>query len=565
MASLSPAAGTPAPEGAWFVLVGGEGASLQGGPYESREFMHTSVSFVGEAYASLRRAGVPADRIITIAQLDDYVSYLRAGVSESIPDQQVPGRYYQEQLDRTSASCAQWLAESGGAADYDRELVNPATFVRVLTGKGVPGATSDKVVPADSAAPVFFGVYSHGDSHAAKTEGGAAAAAGGAVPHTYTSAEWYIHFPFEAPRDVDDMYDFVATDGQKGHRCLLYATQIRLALHALASADPGHSKRPVVGLLNCCRSGGILEFMRRPSAVQPDLPLFLMSSSGAGTDSLVSGFWTAWFNEFHDTLVRKGTTTLPELFASAERRHYRENKYEALNHLKEAAFSYEIWKSEFEFTGARPGNVDPWHLDLTAALARAWEADPPTGAAGEGDDGDGCGPDWSALRELQEAYASGRAYRVTTKASANRPTYLVQRDGGVTERVPFEGAAQLDDGRWVLWARSRQHLGERHLSSSGKRRLPSPPPRPAASYKKFDLAGAGLAFEGDELAPGLATLPYPVSITAWKGPNEGQPVDLVQAVERIYATHIAIPGEAHNDDIEERDVAGMFAGGGGVV
>ena len=54
---------------------------------------------VGEAYASLRRAGVPAERIITIAQLDDYLQYLRAGAAEAIPDQQIPGRYFQEQLD----------------------------------------------------------------------------------------------------------------------------------------------------------------------------------------------------------------------------------------------------------------------------------------------------------------------------------------------------------------------------------------------------------------------------------------------------------------------------------
>ena len=218
--------------------------------------------------------------------------------------------------------------------------------MNVLTGKRANAES--KVVPADSSAPVFFGLYSHGDSHATKREGDGGA--GDAMPHSYHSAEWYIHFPYPAPRGAEeeqngatDMYDFVATEGQNNHRNLLYATQIRLALHALASPSPSPSStpasrnnRPVVGLLNCCRSGGLLEFMRRPSAVQPDLPLFLMCSSQPGTDSLVSGFWSAFFNELRDTLKRgpETDTDMIQLFAFAERRYHRENKYEALNHLK---------------------------------------------------------------------------------------------------------------------------------------------------------------------------------------------------------------------------------------
>mmetsp|Transcript_9143 Transcript_9143/g.16672 ORF Transcript_9143/g.16672 Transcript_9143/m.16672 type:complete len:556 (-) Transcript_9143:134-1801(-) len=533
---------------AWFILAGGEAASLQGGPYATREFVHTSCALVGEAYAALRAAGVPAERIITICQLKDYIEYLRAGSAEAIPSQEVPGFYYKEQLERTCASCNLWLEESGGKADYDCHDVNPATFIHVLTGDG-GGGDGGKVVPADAGA-VFFGVYSHGDSHHAAGHAGGAGST--REPHSYSTAEWYIHFPYPAPQasdDASDMYAFVATDGQKSHRTRLYATQIRLALHSLAST---HNKRPVVGLLNCCRSGGLVEFMRRPSAVQPDLPLSLMFSSGLDTDSLVSGFWSAWFNELRHVALRGGqpaakSVTLCRLFASAERRYHRENKYEALNHLKEAAFSIEVWQSEFEFTGARAGNVDPWHLDLTAALTAAWEA---------GHDDDGAEeaasvPDWTALRDLQKAYITGRAYRVTTRPSACRPTYLAPSG----ERVSFEGAAQLDDGRWILWMRSNQALTERHLEK--RQRLSQPPTSEPDTNN--NLAKVGLLF--DELTPGLATRPFPVTITAWKGPRVGEPVDLVEAVKRIYDEMIAIPGEAHNEMIEGMSVHEIFGVG----
>mmetsp|Transcript_13058 Transcript_13058/g.27591 ORF Transcript_13058/g.27591 Transcript_13058/m.27591 type:complete len:569 (-) Transcript_13058:65-1771(-) len=537
------------PNGAWFVLCGGEAQSLQGGPYATREFVHTSIPFVGEAYTALRSAGVPMERIITIAQLDDYLRYLRSGVAEAIPDQQIPGHYYQEQLDRTSASCARWLAESeGGRADYDHADVNPATFMNVLAGKRT-GAES-KVVPADSDAPVFFGLYSHGDSHAAKREGDGGA--GEVVPHSYHSAEWFIHFPYPAPgaeegqNNATDMYDFVATEGQSNHRNLLYATQIRLALHALAppSSSPtsaSRKKRPVISLLNCCRSGGLLEFMRRPSAIQPDLALFSMCSSQGHRDSLVSGFWSAFFSELRDTL-RRGSgsdTDMMQLFSVAERRYHRENKYEALNHLKEAAFSYDIWQSEFHFSGARVGNVDPWHLDLTAALTTAWESEP----ASDNDNG----PDWTALERLQQSYETGGAFRVTTKPSAQRPTHLVR---GVTQ--PIEGVAQLQDGRWVIWTRSRQHLGERLSGTAG--RSPLQPLESSNGRLVHENEKTQLLFEGDEVAPELATRPYRVRITAWKGSNAGRSVDLVETIKRIYADKIAIPGQVHNRHIEGRSV-----------
>ena len=81
----------------------------------------------------------------------------------------------------------------------------------------------------------------------------------------------------------------------------------------------------------------------RTPLAQPDLPLSLMFSSGLDTDSLVSGFWSAWFNELRHVALRGGqpaakSVTLCRLFASAERRYHRENKYEALNHLKEVSY-----------------------------------------------------------------------------------------------------------------------------------------------------------------------------------------------------------------------------------
>jgi hypothetical protein len=60
-------------------------------------------------------------------------------------------------------------------------------------------------------------------------------------------------------------------------------------------------KRPIIALLNFCRSGGLLEWMRNPIAVKAfnanQWPLFLMASSQAEHDALVGGLWEAFFKK----------------------------------------------------------------------------------------------------------------------------------------------------------------------------------------------------------------------------------------------------------------------------
>ena len=84
---------------ATFVLVGGEAYEWQGIPQkEKREFQHTSVEFIGSAYQSLRQAGIPRDRIITVVQLRDYLDTLISGEGGALTDLTgIPPKWYTEQ------------------------------------------------------------------------------------------------------------------------------------------------------------------------------------------------------------------------------------------------------------------------------------------------------------------------------------------------------------------------------------------------------------------------------------------------------------------------------------
>jgi hypothetical protein len=53
----------------WYILVGGEASECQGVKADDREFLHTSLQFIGTAYEALRTIGVPREKIITIVQL----------------------------------------------------------------------------------------------------------------------------------------------------------------------------------------------------------------------------------------------------------------------------------------------------------------------------------------------------------------------------------------------------------------------------------------------------------------------------------------------------------------
>jgi len=171
---------------AWFVLVGGESAGSHGGDFEGRQFQHTSVPFIGQAYESLRGAGVPRERIITIVQLEDYLDHLQEGVLGKLC---IPARFFEEQRDRTLSSCRRLIDEGG--ADYDGVHVNPTTVMQVLNGQTSIPATrySGRAPPRESDEPIFFAIYSHGNNYMTVGED---------QKHPLQN-EWYIHFPYPSP------------------------------------------------------------------------------------------------------------------------------------------------------------------------------------------------------------------------------------------------------------------------------------------------------------------------------------------------------------------------------
>lgn len=119
---------------AHFVLVGGEAAEWHGGEPHLRQFQHTSLGFVGEAYERLRAGGVPRRNIIVIAQLADYLGMLAVGeAGELSAATGIPSHYYAEQRARTECMCQRLLEEGG--AHYDGKAVNPATVWSVLLGE----------------------------------------------------------------------------------------------------------------------------------------------------------------------------------------------------------------------------------------------------------------------------------------------------------------------------------------------------------------------------------------------------------------------------------------------
>ena len=491
--------------------MGGEASSLQGGPHADREFMHTSLPFIGSAYEELRRSGVRREKIITICQLGDYVDDTVEAWLRAQPDI-AQRRFIEQQRTRTRAACARLIDEGG--SDYDRNDVNPATVISVLTGKA--HGRGGRVVPLDHSGPIVFANYSHGDSH---------------------GAEWFAHLPYPSPVGNDHLLDFVAVSGSGSNNrgeilapFLLYGTQLRVVFHELFSRQPS---RPVVGLLNFCRAGGVADFMRRPAEVNylglAAWPLYLMCSSGAGADSLVGGFWEAWFCALKQSATTDAAAatagktsgaeeggscaTVADLFRAATRGYYRANVYELMNEVKQRCFSRRVWELSFKFRGRKPGDFDPWHIDLKRALlaglaesvsmAAAAGAAPhpvPSHSPSGGGGGDGGWADRAALEELEEAYRSGRAFRVARRGAA--AALGLDLD---------EGAADLDDvdsgaeGRVVIWA-------GRGGGGGGPLRFAT-------------LAG---------------TRPFRCELTAWQGPEAGRPVALA-AVVRAALGAIARP------------------------
>jgi len=565
-----------------FVLVGGEAKVSQGCPHAEREFLHTSLPFVGSAYHKLRNAGVGRDRIITIVQLLDYLEDTLGALAKGEPKDSHMLRYIAEQRARTEASCALLLKEGG--ADYDHTDVNPATVLNVLTGRRFRSSatgTEGKVVPADHAGPIFIGIYSHGDSHSVQGPAGSTAA------HSPTNAEWYAHMPYDAAPGQEHLLDFVAAEGAGRDRqgrpqapANLYNTQLRVAFHELFGRAP---QRPVVGLLNYCRSGGNLDFMRRDASRAvlglDAWPLYLMSSSDAATDSLVGGLWDAWFSALADSALTPGTlsslalssgagtsgagtsgagtsgartfsssdsdggggggaTTLEGLFREAVGRYRSSNLYELLNAVKTRVYSPKVYCLEFSWPGCAPGDKDPWHLDLKRCLDGApW--DPATEE-----------PSKEALASLEEAYRSGKAFRLVPKGAA--------REAAQAAGLLSFGVAEVTAGRHagaaVLWMGRRD--GAATLTTTASLATTSAATEVTATAATVTEAGPG-NWATEPPPPG--SLPFPTPLTAIKGPGAGRQADLVAEVQLALAS-VAKPERVFGaaSRVEALSVASLF-------
>ena len=363
----------------WFVLVGGDAYSMQGGDdLAARELVHTSLTFVGNAYAELRRAGVPRRQIITIVQLHDY---LRSPHLSALPSGQPhPIRQIVEK------ECELLLREGG--SDYDFEKVNPCTIWAVLLG--LESARYPKVVPQDTNEAIVFGIYSHGDSHPTTEEGFFVEEQKEnalkrkrkdltdvvEIPEelNYFNNEWFAHLPFggavnskEDQRIMSEMLEMVAHEACHSSRAVwrrrdrpthfFYASQLRCVLAKLFNRPK--SPKAVVGLLNFCRSGGAIDFLSRPAARKglgvDTWPVMLMSSSQAHHDALVGGLWTPFFNILSEALISWSShatkekvlnskdskiqwNTIGEVYRRAKTRYLRENACILRDHVTVLAY-----------------------------------------------------------------------------------------------------------------------------------------------------------------------------------------------------------------------------------
>jgi hypothetical protein len=289
----------------WFVLIGGESLEEQGSDLSKRQFLHTSLNFIGQAYENLRMSGVPRENIIVIAQLMDYLR------SPHVTEDSYPYKAIQQ-------SCGRLIAEGG--VDYDFEHVNPGTVWCVL--RGIQSKQSPKVVPQNSGS-IFFGIYSHGDYHpsqpvpptAPNSNPSRSTATTRAIlppPINPYNHEWFAHMPYpiQSPDLATEMLSFVSTAGATGEKFhtperYLYATQLRSIFVHLFTSSP---HRPVIGLLNFCFSGGMVEFMKQPVARAycgaDTWPLFLMSASQSTHSALVGGLWTDFFALFSNEMKK---------------------------------------------------------------------------------------------------------------------------------------------------------------------------------------------------------------------------------------------------------------------
>jgi hypothetical protein len=209
-----------------------------------RHYLHTSLSHIGLAYQCLRECNIPRERIITIVQLHDFLR------SPHVVD----GSYCKNSVLR---DCDMLLKEGG--ADYDYDYVNPGTIWNVM--HGIQSKEYCKVIP-EEASSIFFALYSHGDCHPTSTR----TSAKEDLLLNPLRYEWFAHMPYATKSKSlsNKMLSFVATEGATGKDFSIperyfYATQLR---HILINLFQHNPNRPILAMLNYCRSGGALQFMQ---------------------------------------------------------------------------------------------------------------------------------------------------------------------------------------------------------------------------------------------------------------------------------------------------------------
>lgn len=378
----------------YFVLVGGEHPDL-GGAYGAWGIEHCSLKHIGQAYDRLRKH-FPRSQIIVIAQLAETLAHLsksaETGESRIAPEgscEPAASRaLWQFHRDLVRHACEKLLEEGG--AQYDGVSVNAGTILSVLLGESI-NVAGNVVVPRIGCSSVHLAVYSHGDMHGTTALAehvvpcdvcGSPHACSEFVDHEHESQfsqEWYLHMPHPSHRKTPEL-QWVAIENARRPEHYLYATQLRAALMALRQDRPC---MPLCVLLNACRSGGALKWLRDLQTESwakgllrlHDWPILMISSCGATQDALVGGMWTAWFDQLDVLLQNGGDATLQDLYRLSNWHYLCDNSYDILNRVR------------CEARLRNPASTDEFISSMRAALLAPH------------------GIDWMALKQLQEEHA----------------------------------------------------------------------------------------------------------------------------------------------------------------
>ena len=265
------------------VLVAGEHWKVTTGEHNMGT-NHCSMEHVGVAFDSLRAAGVPRDRIIVIAQIEERREWLRRAIASGEPrctsaaadglddDEkaaiEASREIYTRKLVALEDCCGGIIREGG--ADYDADAVNPETVFNVLTAalNDAPSPATGPIVPRDCQGIALM-IYSHGCSHETAPLDGEyyrnllttipcdvcgkphpvveEASEATQPDHEHVSLrtnEWYIHLPHNAPAAAQAA---VATQGPAGSAAETGADQAgRMVQAEIVAAYEGvaHSEHP---------------------------------------------------------------------------------------------------------------------------------------------------------------------------------------------------------------------------------------------------------------------------------------------------------------------------------